>query len=122
MPAATSRRPVKYRNHWPRPILANSSTITAAPANLAPPTPIKSRAAKPERIQRVVSWPLSEAAGSALVVIIRLPPVGAAYIDINIIDVNNGTRQDAEGMQRKQDTSGVHGWLVLAKAFRALTA
>src|SRR5713101_1517707 len=104
MPAATSRRPVKYRNHWPRPTFANSSTIIAAPANLAPPAPIKTRATRPERIQRVMRRPLPEAAGSAFVVIIRFPPesrrVPSTYIDVNILDVNGRMRYDGEGMQR----------------------
>src|SRR5207302_7912045 len=49
--------------------------------------------------------------------------VPGLYIDINIVEVNRYDAlrcgRDAEEMQ---DTSGVHVWLVLAKAFRALAA
>src|ERR1700676_2250775 len=73
MAAATSRRPVKYRNHCPRPTLSNISTIAAAPASLALPAAKKATATRPERVQRVIRRPLPEAAGSVFVVIIRFP-------------------------------------------------
>jgi len=44
------------------------------------------------------------------------------YIDIDILDVNTWMPHHGEGMQSMQDTSGVHVWLVLWKAFRALAA
>src|SRR6266851_3949262 len=72
MPAATSKRPVKYRNHWPKPTLSNSSIIAGTPANLEPPAAIKAKATKTERLQRVMRRPLPEEAGSAFVVITRL--------------------------------------------------
>src|SRR6267378_3445636 len=127
MPAATSRRPVKYRNHWPRPTLANSSTMTPAPANLAPPAPVKARATRPERIQRVTRRPLSEAAGSAFVVVIGFPPESRkssqtlTLISIYLMSMI-GCGNLEKGCREMQDTSGVHVWLVLAKAFRALGA
>jgi len=51
MPAATFGRPVTYRKQWPRPALANSSTMSAAPANWALPASIEVRATRPESIQ-----------------------------------------------------------------------
>jgi MarR family 2-MHQ and catechol resistance regulon transcriptional repressor len=44
------------------------------------------------------------------------------YIDINIIDVNNMMRRIGKGRREMQDTSGVHVWLVLTKAFHSLAA
>ena len=44
------------------------------------------------------------------------------YIEIDILDVNTWMPHHGEGMQSMQDTSGVHVWLVLWKAFRALAA
>src|SRR5216683_3845000 len=86
----------KYRNHWPRPTLANRSTITAAPASLAAPAPTKVSVTSAERIQRVRRRPLPEAASGVLVVIIRFPLIATSfpntYIDINIIDVNSRMR------------------------------
>src|SRR5258705_11132773 len=96
MPAATSRRPVKYRNHWPRPSLANRSNIAAAPASLAPPAPMKTRATRPERTQSVMRRPLLEVAGSECVMVMRCP---RGYIDVNMLDVNGRTRYDGQGMQ-----------------------
>jgi hypothetical protein len=43
-----------------------------------------------------------------------------SYICINILAVNGMIQKDAEGCREMQDTSGVHVWLVLVKAFRAL--
>ena len=46
------------------------AAMYGAPANLALPTPIKTKATRPERIERVMRRLLPEAAGSAFVVII----------------------------------------------------
>src|ERR1700674_851493 len=43
------------------------------------------------------------------------------YIDINIVDVNSISHAGKEN-RAMQDTSGVHVWLVLVKAFHALAA
>src|SRR5258705_1724570 len=102
MPAATSRRPVTYRNHWPRPTLANRSTMTAAPANLAPPAPIKVRATRPESVQSAMRRPVPEAAGRPSVVVIRsllTRERALMYIDINILDVDSWMPYHGEGMQ-----------------------
>src|SRR5947208_3268412 len=70
--------------------------------------------------------PLPEAAGSSFVVIMRSPSesprVPNNYIDINIVIVNTMMQSDGKGSREMQDTSGVHVWLVLAKAFHALAA
>src|SRR5438876_10108672 len=108
MPPATSRRPVKYRNHWPRPTLSNSSTIAAVPANLPVPTNTNARATNPERVHRVMSRPLPETAGSVFVVIIRFlsNPSERCYIEINILDANGKMQKNAERTQRKCKTPG----------------
>src|SRR6266853_666444 len=101
MPPATSRRPVRYRNHWPRPTLSNNSTIWAVPANFPPPTNANARATSPERVHRVMSRPLPEAAGSVFVVIIRfLSSPSKIFIDLNILDVNGKMQEAAERTQR----------------------
>jgi MarR family transcriptional regulator, 2-MHQ and catechol-resistance regulon repressor len=45
---------------------------------------------------------------------------GQVHIDVNILEVNSNVRYHPEGCKVMQDTSGVHVWLVLGKAFRAL--
>src|SRR6266446_2214875 len=94
--------PVTYRSHWPRPTLANRSTMTAAPANLAPPAPIKVRPTKPESIQSAMRRPVPEAAGRPGVVVIRFPPdsrKSPMYIDTNILDVDSLMPHHGKGMQ-----------------------
>src|SRR3984893_1048771 len=45
------------------------------------------------------------------------------YIDVNILDINTMCQQKMpRGRMQMQNTSGVHIWLVLAKAFHALAA
>jgi len=43
-----------------------------------------------------------------------------AYIDINILFVNESFPMRRKGTNQMQDSSGVHVWLVLMKAFQAL--
>src|SRR6266481_952461 len=105
MPPPTSSKPVRYRNHWPIPTLSNNSIIAAVPANLPPPTNTNARATSPERVHRVMSRPLPEAAGSVFVVIIgSFHTRTQIYIDINIVDVNGKMREDRRRMQRKCKT------------------
>src|SRR5258708_7131872 len=105
MPPATSRRPVKYRNHWPTPTLSNNSTIAAVPASLPPPTNTNARATSPETVHRVMSRPLSEAAGSVFVVIMgSFLSIEEIYIGVNILDVNGKMQKDAVRTQRKCKT------------------
>src|SRR6266853_3767210 len=114
MPPATSRRPVRYRNHWPRPTLSNNSTIGAVPANLPPPRNANARATSSERVHTVMSRPLPEAAGSVFVVIIRFlsDPSKGHYLDINILYVNGKMQKDAERTHRKCKThlGRMSGW------------
>src|SRR5207253_5365332 len=54
----TSRPPVKYRNHWPRPILSNIETIGSAPANFNPPAKRNAEAARICKIHKTMFKPL----------------------------------------------------------------
>src|SRR5260370_40431360 len=72
MAAVTSRRPVKYRNHCPKPTLSNISTIAGTPASLEPPAAMQASAVRTERVQRMMRRPLPEAAGSSFDIVIRI--------------------------------------------------
>src|ERR1700676_4430139 len=77
MAAVTSRRPVKYRNHCPKPTLSNISTIAGTPASLEPPAAMKASAVRTERVQRMMRRTLPEAGrrgNSPLIGVVVLMP------------------------------------------------
>src|SRR6202011_1958333 len=85
---------------------------------LPPPAAMKARATRPERIQRVMRRPLSVAAGRSIAVIIKDLQV-FILTSIYLMSIIRCVKL-WKGFREMQDTSGVHVWLVLGKAFQAL--